>query len=145
MFRGFGEVLKDLTQPPVHVPVPAAGATVAQFPLFGGGTGISSPGAVADAIANQQIKALEDRLRAQEAEIAAQKLHAAATSINSPMDLAHCMVSRQNCFPLFLTGPKPRAQLSELSRKSTGPDLEMTGQEAMKSRKSMRNWKTFEV
>jgi hypothetical protein len=55
---------------------------------------------------NQQIKSLEERLRAQEAELAAQKLHAAAASINTPADLAGCMERQTELLSAVLNRPK---------------------------------------
>jgi len=52
-------------------------ASVAQFPM--NGTGMDTPSVPNTAVDNQ-LAALEDRLRSQEAEMAAQKLHAAAST-----------------------------------------------------------------
>jgi len=83
---------------------PAAGASVPTFPLFGK-SGDSSPGGAADEMVNQQIKSLEERIRAQEAELAAQKLHAAA-SIATPVDLASCMERQTELLSAVLNKPK---------------------------------------
>ena len=98
-------------------PEPAAPAGIPVWPIHG--TGMVTPVQASTAV-HGQLAALEERLRLQELEIAASKLHAAAGTPNSPMQFAEIVDNQTKLLNAVLNKPRVPSRLFESSLKFTG-------------------------
>ena len=94
---------------------------------------------IASTAVDGQLAALEERLRLQEVEIAANKLHADAGSINSPMQFAEIVDNQTKLLNAVLNKPRVPSSTIRSSLKFTGRNLVMTVQGEMKLRTSMKS------